>query len=1349
MRLLIVDDHEVVRRGVRSLLSEQSGWNVCGEAVDGQDGVEKARELKPDLIVMDVSMPRLNGLEATRQVRSALPSCKILILSQHENNEMARQALNAGARGYVVKSSISRDLIEAILKVSQGNYFFDIAILNQTSPTHTDVQEILQRSVAFQKALRESEELYRSTFELTAVGIAHADAEGRWLRANKKFCEIVGYTESELLLRTYQSITHPADLAADVANHEKIKKHELTSHSMEKRYIRKDGSQVWTNLSVAGVWDENGGFRHFISVVEDIDAKKQAEDAVRQTEERLRLAQQAANVGTFEWNIKTGVNRWTPELEQIYGLPPGGFAGTQSAWEQLLHPEDRERAINAVKRALSEKGTGFEEQWRVIWGDGSVHWLLGRAWVLRDDAGVPDRLIGVNVDITERKRVEDALAESQKQLVLALESSKTAMFDWDVLQRRGKWNAQMTALYTFEPAGEYITAEEWVRLFHPDDVQRLMKEAERSWSEGEEFSFEFRTVPRNGEFRWVTSHGRIVRDGEGKAVRMIGIHTDITDRKRNELERRRSDERLKAFFQSSAVGVARSEVPSGKFVEVNDKFCEITGYSREELQHLTVADLTHPEYQASTKQNLARLHDGAVSALEVEKKCLRKDGNIFWAHIAVNLVRDDHDNSSYVIGVINDITARKLSENALASGARRQKALFDLADELHRARSMEEVYNSALNAILDALQCNRASILLCDDSGIMRFKSWRSLSKEYRAATDGHSAWRPDEKNAKPVCITDINTADLSQALKAIVKREGIGALAFIPLVSNGKLNGKFMAYFNTPHEFTQEEIDLSLTIARQLSFAIDRKRNDEVLEQSKKATALLAAIVTSSDDAIVSKTLDGTIQTWNTGAERIFGYTAKEAVGQHITLIIPPDRYAEEDDILARLRRGERIDHFQTIRMRKDGTFIDVSLTISPVRDSAGRVIGASKVARDITAQKRVEQALRESEQSFRSIAETGADAILRMDGRGVILFANQAAEKVFGYKPDELIGTELAILMPDYLREVHRCALQRYLETGERHLNWARTEVTGLHKSGREISVELSLSESVSNEGSVFTGFLRDITERKRAEDALRQSEERFRKLSETLDAEVQVRTAAFQEQATQVRDLSWRLQRTQDEERRRIAREFHDSAGQTLTVLGLSLAELVQHAGAISPELAKEGRQIEEVVQQLHREIRTTSYLLHPPLLDEAGLKSALGGYVQGIMERSRMAIEFSIPEDFGRLPPDIELAIFRVVQECLTNIHRHAQSDTATIRIARENGSICVEVRDNGKGIPPDRLAEIRLRGSGVGIAGIQERLRHFGGTMSIQSDASGTRVLATIPVSKDAHSTDAEPVRAAV
>jgi len=166
--------------------------------------------------------------------------------------------------------------------------------------------------------------------------------------------------------------------------------------------------------------------------------------------------------------------------------------------------------------------------------------------------------------------------------------------------------------------------------------------------------------------------------------------------------------------------------------------------------------------------------------------------------------------------------------------------------------------------------------------------------------------------------------------------------------------------------------------------------------------------------------------------------------------------------------------------------------------------------------------------------------------------------------------------------------------------------------------------------------------------------------------------------------IADEAVRLMKIQDEERRRIARELHDSAGQTLTVLGLSLAQLVEKTEGIAPELVKDGKEIEEIVQQLHREIRTTSYLLHPPLLDECGLASALNWYVEGLARRSGIAIKLDIAEDIGRLPNDMELAVFRLVQECLTNINRHSGSKTADIRVFVRGGTFVLRSQIKGEG-----------------------------------------------------------------
>jgi PAS domain S-box-containing protein len=292
----------------------------------------------------------------------------------------------------------------------------------------------------------------------------------------------------------------------------------------------------------------------------------------------------------------------------------------------------------------------------------------------------------------------------------------------------------------------------------------------------------------------------------------------------------------------------------------------------------------------------------------------------------------------------------------LASYAARQAALFRLTDKLHRADTPTAIYDAALSALFDGLNCDRASILLYDDAKVMRFVAWRGLSDRYRKAVDGHSPWRPDEKAAAPICVADFSATDQPDVLKQTIAGEGIVALAFIPLVANGRLIGKFMTYYNKRHDFTADETDLALTIARQLAFSLSRLGAEEGRQRAEGARAHLAAIVESSDDAIVGKNLDGIIQSWNKGAERLFGYGAEEAIGKSVTLLIPPERLHEEPEIIGRIRKGERVDHYETVRRRKDGSLFDISLTVSPIKNADGEIIGASKIARDITERKRAE---------------------------------------------------------------------------------------------------------------------------------------------------------------------------------------------------------------------------------------------------------------------------------------------------------------------------------------------------------------------------------------------------------
>jgi PAS domain S-box-containing protein len=376
--------------------------------------------------------------------------------------------------------------------------------------------------------------------------------------------------------------------------------------------------------------------------------------------------------------------------------------------------------------------------------------------------------------------------------------------------------------------------------------------------------------------------------------------------------------------------------------------------------------------------------------------------------------------------------------------------------------------------------------------------------------------------------------------------------------------------------------------------------------KQAEQVSGLLAAIVDSSDDAIVSKNLDGVITSWNRGAKLLFGYSAEEAIGQNITLIVPPDRRREEQEILERLKRGERIDHFETVRIRKNGTTLDISLTISPLKDVAGHVVGASKIARDITARKEAEKAL----------------------------------------------------------------------ETAKNELEARVLERTG----------------ELQNQ----------VRETQRAEGNLRA--------------------------------LSGRLLQVQDEERRRMARELHDSVGQLLAAISINISKVAREKEKLSSVAEKCVEENATLLEKVSQEIRTVSYLLHPPLLDEVGLGSAIKWYIEGFAERSKIDVNLDMSADFDRLSSDQEIAIFRVVQECLTNIHRHSGSPKAAIRIARNDRRVHLEVKDEGSGIPLEKQLALNSSGAlGVGVRGMRERLRQLGGDLEIQSNGKGTLVTATLPV----------------
>lgn len=250
-----------------------------------------------------------------------------------------------------------------------------------------------------------------------------------------------------------------------------------------------------------------------------------------------------------------------------------------------------------------------------------------------------------------------------------------------------------------------------------------------------------------------------------------------------------------------------------------------------------------------------------------------------------------------------------------------------------------------------------------------------------------------------------------------------------------------------------------------------------------------------------------------------------------------------------------------------------------------------------------------------------------------------------------------------------------------------------------------------------------------------------DRYRELSHSLEREVRDRTVELErrnqevlEQSKLLRSLTHRLMLAQDIERRRIARELHDSAGQLLAAVNMNLGAILAGSQSGPPKVLRAAEEARSQIDELTREIRTLSYLLHPPLLDEVGLAAAIKFYVQGLESRGGLKIDLRVPDEFGRMAAELELALFRVVQECLTNVHRHSGSKTARIHLEIDGTDIQMRIEDDGRGIDPEKLNGV---GVGVGLQGMRERVGQLGGCMVIQSGNHGTRITFRFPAGAEA------------
>src|SRR5215469_1249801 len=474
-----------------------------------------------------------------------------------------------------------------------------------------------------------------------------------------------------------------------------------------------------------------------------------------------------------------------------------------------------------------------------------------------------------------------------------------------------------------------------------------------------------------------------------------------------------------------------------------------------------------------------------------------------------------------------------------------------------------------------------------------------------------------------------------------------------------------------------------------------------------KDSEANLQALVDAVQDyAIFRLDPHGRVTTWNRGAQRIKGYSAPDILGRNFACFYLREDVASgkpEYQLHQAVRHGRFEDHGWQVR--KDGSRFWANVVVTALRDERGRLLGFARVTRDVTEQKQAEDLLRQREQTLDSFFRASSAGLAILDRNLQYQRISDALAEMDGLSPAEHLGKTVRDVLPG-LADQMEPRLLHVLETGEPLMNHEMSgtvpnqdDVTG-YWSANFFPIR-NQAGKIEQLGAVIV----DITELRRVEESLRH--------------------------------LSSRLMELQDEERRRIARELHDSVGQALTAVKLNL-ELVTREldlASISPRSRQALTECSELATQCAADTRTLSYLLHPPLLDERGLASAVRWYVDGFARRSGIDVSLDLPNTETRLPQTHETTLFRVLQEGLTNIHRHSGSAKASVRLELQPDRVTLELADQGRGMPAASLRACRdsARVLGVGISGMRERVRQLGGQLYIYSSTRGTTVSASLPL----------------
>ncbi len=888
--------------------------------------------------------------------------------------------------------------------------------------------------VFFREALRESEERHRLTLQTAMDGFLRADMQGRILEVNETYCRMSGYSEQELLTRSFADIE--AILSGEMIAAKMSRLAELRADRIESVHRRKDGSLF--DVEISGQYQPIAGGQ-IVVFVRDITERKRAEEALRRSEAYLAEAQRLSHTGSWAFDLAGGKYVYvSEECFRIFGLDAQEGLPNREAVSRLIHPEDWDRVNGDFEKLLREKVDNSSE-FRIVLPDGTVKHIQAIRHPVLNSAGDVVRIVGTTIDMTERKRVE----EERRQSAERFRAIADYTFDWE------NWIGVDGKLLWVNPAVERITGYSVgectampdfpipiVAEADRETVARHIREAVQGSSRND---FEFRVRHKDGHLAWVAASWQPIYDSRGARLGHRSSIRDIAERKQAQEKMRQQEMELRRVLDVTPQLVAVYG-PDKERLYANRPTLDYFGVTLEEWQ--SISDpfwVFHPDDRERVAKDV---YTGAASDVphEFEARLRRKDGTYRWFLFRDNPLRDEQGRITRWYLSATDIEDRKRAEEALQRSevylAEAQRLshtgswAFDLASGKFVYAS-EECIRMYEHDAQEGLPTREATFRLIhpEDRDSVQGGFEKSLrekvdtSSEFRLVLPSgqvkhvqtirhpvlNEAGDVVELVGTTIDITEHKRAEEALRLAGVYNRSLIEA-SLDPLVTidkQGKISDvnaateiatgytrdeligtDFSNYFTEPEKARavyQQVFDRGFVRDYELEIrdwngeitpvlynaSVYRDDTGNVIgvfaaarditkqKRAEEARSRLAAIVESSDDAIISEDLDGTITSWNEGAERLYGYSAAEVLGRPVSVLMPPDKQDQMAGLLKRVREGIRVEHYETERVRKDGRTINVAVTLSPVRNRQGEIIGASAIVRDITERKQAQEAL------------------------------------------------------------------------------------------------------------------------------------------------------------------------------------------------------------------------------------------------------------------------------------------------------------------------------------------------------------------------------------------------------